>query len=218
MLCPQRRYKLDKNTGELNTFMWRCRKKACYTCMEISANETARRIIRFVGNTPCHHLMLSMHRCHRPLHEANDELHAAMKKLMRTMCWRNNIKAGVWFYGLDFNLEGGVWGPHIHLIIQSDGFNMREIESAWQAILLNSWVAAFDRLPRISDRHKMIRYCARQRVTILDAISAEPDVIREYERAVYRRRLAGVFGSWFKKLRLTKPKPKRRTTTTTIST
>lgn len=190
---------IDPQTGEFRFVAWRCKRSTCRECTAHKARRHAEAILNYPDTRPSRHLLLTLARCPRPLHESVELLFSSFHTLKKRKLWRAGVRGGVRIFGCEFDTSTGIWGPHLHLIVVTSGLEVSEVQAAWHEITGGSWKADLTQELETVDRIRTIRYCAGQ---IVQSLDHDPVARREYALALRGRRLSQPIGDWYGRLRL----------------
>ena len=199
--CPRRLYSKDELTGKWTVATWYCKKSTCDPCARWKAGRQAERILRFIGGRPCHHVVLTLQRTDEPLRRQLKQLLKSFTKLKKRRCWTRNIRGGARFIHVDHDGFNGIWGPHMHLILEAENLPSHLFEQAWSKITEGSWVT-WDRridMDDYLDRGSSVGYASN--VPFLK-YRDDPVQVAAFGKGVKNVRLSAVLGGWRGKLKL----------------
>jgi hypothetical protein len=180
-----------------------CGRHDCRDCADKRVRRNQRTVLEFLGNRPCHHLVLTIRRrSHVPLKRLLKHMGASFRKLKQRPKWRRSIAGGVWFLECTFDEENQRWGPHLHVLIEAEHPPVSWIKASWLAVTGDSWeVDCSVVLPKVESRKSAVCYASK---LAYGQFANNPEALSEYFAALKGKRKAQPFGEWYGKLLLSR--------------
>lgn len=125
-------------------------------------------------------------------------LYASFRQLRRRVAW-NTIIGGAWFLDLTYNATAQHWHPHLHLIVEAEGFNVSDIQHRWLKLTGGS-VYHSPLTPTADDTDRLTAYHTLP-PHLKDGAKGKTfatisSLRQEYAVAVKGKQLYRCFGSW----------------------
>jgi len=85
-------------------------------------------------------------------------LYESFQVLRRQKLWKQSVRGGVWFFQLTMNSTTQEWHPHIHVLVDSDYINKKDLSKLWFKITHDSFIVD---VRKVEDPEKAAEYVAR---------------------------------------------------------
>lgn len=188
-----------ENPNDWKLIVWFCNRHGCSDCATRRSKRHGRAVFEYVGERPCHHLILTIARDHAPLRSLLDHLRRSFRTLNRRPMWKRSIIGGIWFLDCTYDENADKWGPHLHLIVEAES-TPPWITAAWWEITGDSWVTEVRQLEEgTRSRAGSIFYASKVAYT---QFAHNESAMSEYLQAVKGKRKCQPFGKWYRSLRL----------------
>lgn len=139
-------------------------------------------------------LTLTLRHSPTPLSDQIDRLYAAFSTLRRRKSWTGNCVGGAAFLEVKLSAKDGLWHPHLHILLEGQWWDAREISREWHAVTGDSSIVDITRPRVIEDVCRYaVGYCTK---TVDASIWLIPDKLDECVCALRGRRMCLTFGTW----------------------
>lgn len=172
----------------------RCRDRMCPTCQAFRAGEVRRRLSACLSKANSVRLLtLTMKQASPRVGECVDALLNAFRSLRKLKAWRQHVKGGAYVVETTRGTSGDRWHVHLHLLIEGDFWQQKDIAAAWSSVVGSQSVVD---IRAVHEREKAVMYVSKYISKGVDERAWSVDAIREYATGMHRRRLMGTFGKW----------------------
>jgi hypothetical protein len=193
------------DTGDLGVWMARCKDRCCPRCQVHRSRVAAGRFEAAVRlmDAP-RHVVLTAPRVSAPLADQLRSLRGALRRLRRSVWWRDRCVGGVYAIEITRGRDGRGWHPHIHLVVDGEWMHQGDLQRAWESAVLEhgAWsdaepgARAIAWIGAVHSRGKTARYIAKYIAKPADVASWSPWAIREYAAACRGMRFLDTFGRY----------------------
>ena len=178
--------------GKPSVHLARCRDRMCPLCSRARSRESGHRVhdICKKMDDP-RFLTLTMPHSSDSLAAQLDRVMSTFRELRKTDAWCKYVTGGVWSLEVTYNVNKQEWHPHIHVLIDGDYFPQPEIKAEWSKIHRQECIVD---VRRPGSRRDAARYIAKYVSKGVELTTWPWDVVREYAKAIKRRRTIHTFG------------------------
>lgn len=171
-----------------------CHHALCEPCrQERSAKIRSSLHLLCLGRT-IRFLTLTLKHNDTPLCDQIDRLYRSFSVLRRRKSWKEHCVGGAAFLDLKISEKDDRWHPHLHVLVEGEWWDVKEISSEWLAVTGDSSIVDITRPRVIEDVCRYaVGYCTK---TIDAAIWLRPDRLDEAIVALKGRRMCLTFGTW----------------------
>jgi len=170
----------------------RCKCRLCPLCFKARCRSVFIKILhlvqtfdsaRFITLTPVSNDL--------PLRQQISDMRAAFAKLRRTKRWKSKVINGVYTIEITYNRKTKRWHPHLHLIVDGEYYEKRELSRDWLQATGNASIVAIKSCP---SRKNVAKYISSY-VSKSSDISSFPKAKQvEWSLATHGQRLVQTFG------------------------
>lgn len=180
--------------GELFLQCDRCHDRWCVPCGVEKARVISDKLIWAMERDRTR--LVTLTRKHSPtaLTDQIDSIIVCFNRLRTRSWWTQRVRGGASFMEIKLSERSGMWHVHMHLVIDSDYLDQRELSQEWLAVTQDSSIVDVRLVPENSD---VARYVTKYVTKPADAsVYAVAERLDEMIVALRGRRLVSTFGTW----------------------
>lgn len=181
-------------TGELGLVSNTCHDRWCEVCGRERAAVIAENAFHAVKGEVVRFVTLTLKHSPTSLSDQLDRINASFNRLRERRWWKDRVRGGAAFLEVKLSEKSGLWHPHLHLIIDSDFLDQRELSQEWLGVTGDSSIVD---VRLIRDFGGVAAYVTKYVTKPASAeVYAVPERLDEMILAMRGRRLCATFGSW----------------------
>lgn len=197
---------IDRNleTDKLRTVANYCHDRFCLPCATARARLAADVVACHCAGRRVRFLTLTLKHQPLPLATTIDRLFRSFTALRHRQDWIAHVTGGVAFLEIKPALDGSGWHPHLHVLIEGDFWDQRDIARAWHEITGDSFIVD---IRQVKSAPEVAAYVAKYASKPgCKELYDHPAALAEAVIALKGRRLMTTFGAW-RALKLQPEKP-----------
>lgn len=171
-----------------------CHHALCEPCRQERAAKIRSSLFGLCQGRTVRFLTLTLRHSPTPLADQIDRLYRSFSVLRRRKAWTDNVVGGAAFLEVKISDKDGLWHPHLHILLEGQWWDCREISKEWHAVTGDSTIIDITR-PRVVEDvcRYAVGYCTK---TVHASIWHLPDKLDECVCALKGRRMCLTFGTW----------------------
>lgn len=182
-----------KETGQVKVEANSCRLRWCPVCAEAKQLRIRQEVSKWLKSfQKPRFVTLTLSHSSLSLAVQIKHLYKAFRLLRTHKQIAKKIRGGVWFFQVKLGKKDGCWHPHLHVLVDSNYINQKELSLEWLVSTGNSYIVD---IRAVKDPGKVADYVSRY--------CAKPCRLSDFERAnrieiatvLHGKRLCGCFGS-----------------------
>lgn len=171
-----------------------CRHALCEPCRQERAAKIRASLHDLCVGRTVRFLTLTLKHNDTPLADQIDRLYRSFSVLRRRKSWLDNCDGGAAFLEVKISERDGRWHPHLHILLEGQWWDAKEISSEWHKVTGDSSIIDITRPRVIEDVCRYaVGYCTK---TVDAGIWLIPDKLDECICALKGRRMCLTFGTW----------------------
>jgi hypothetical protein len=171
-----------------------CHHALCEPCRQERAAKIRSSLHALCLGRTVRFLTLTLRHSPTPLSDQIDRLYQSFGTLRRRKSWTSNCVGGAAFLEVKLSAKDGRWHPHLHILLEGQWWDAREISREWHAVTGDSSIIDITRPRVIEDVCRYaVGYCTK---TVDASIWLIPDKLDECVCALRGRRMCLTFGTW----------------------
>lgn len=195
----------------------RCHDRMCTPCAVAKSWEIREKLMNQLDRGTHKFITLTLFsKPEEPLASCIDRLYAGFKSLRRLKTWDSAVLGGVAFLEITRGDNtkgrpracpadttstqparatlGGRWHAHLHVIADATFISKAELSVAWRAATTDSYIVDIE----VAGGQATARYVTKYVTKALHgSVFQHPELLDEFVLALYGRRLATTFGTWY---------------------
>lgn len=171
-----------------------CRHPLCEPCRQERAAKIRANLYVLCIDKEIRFLTLTLRHSDTALTAQLDRLYRSFSLLRRRKEWAQNVKGGAAFCEVKISERDGLYHPHLHILIEGQWWEHKEISRLWHEITGDSTVVDITR-PRVIEDvcAYAVGYCTK---SIHSSCFTDPDRLDEVQVSLRGRRMCLTFGEW----------------------
>ena len=183
----------NSETGKIKVVANACRLRWCPVCAQAKQyhiRETVSEWLR--GVTKPRFLTLTCSHSSDALAVQIDHLYKSFRLLRQHKAISRKIRGGIWFFQLKLSTRDHCWHPHLHILLDSNYIDQKELSLEWMRTTGNSYIVD---IRAIKDPHKISDYVSRYCAKPCKLSDFDSDNRIEIATTLHGKRLCGGFGT-----------------------
>lgn len=171
-----------------------CHHALCEPCRQERAAKIRATLHALCFGRTVRFLTLTLRHSQTPLSDQIDRLYRSFGTFRRRKSWTENCVGGAAFLEVKLSSTDGLWHPHLHILLEGQWWDSKEISKEWHAVTGDSSIIDITR-PRVVEDvcRYAVGYCTK---TVDAGIWLIPDKLDECVCALRGRRMCLTFGTW----------------------
>lgn len=184
----------DQKSGEVSLTSNGCRDRWCEACGRDRAATVGVNAVHLVRGQVTRFITLTLKHSRTPLKDQVDRLYRSFLLLRKRAWWLQRVRGGAAFAEIKLSSRDGLWHPHLHVIVDSEWMEQRELSAEWMAITGDSSVVDIRLVRDSGSAAKYVtKYVTKPAST---EVYASLQHLQELMIALKGRRLCTTFGTW----------------------
>jgi hypothetical protein len=182
-----------KITGQVKVQANSCRLRWCPVCAEAKQLRIRDAVSKWLkGFTKPRFITLTCSHSSDTLDVQIDNLYRSFRLLRTHKQISKKLRGGVWFFQLKRGKKDHCWHPHLHVLVDSDYINQKELSLEWLRTTGNSYIVD---IRAVKDPGKVADYVSRYCAKPCRLSDFETSDRLEIATVLHGKRLCGTFGS-----------------------
>lgn len=171
-----------------------CKSRWCEPCMEKRSRVIRENMAVLLTGKTVRFVTLTLRHSNTRLTDQIDRLYRSFLELRRRTFWKGNVEGGAAFLEVKVSERDGMWHPHLHVIVQGQWMDARELSREWHSVTGDSSIVD---IRSVDDADKVAGYVTKY-VTKPAHLSVFKDLdkLDEMMVSLRGRRLLTTFGTW----------------------
>lgn len=182
-----------KETGKVKVVANSCRLRWCPVCAEAKQLRIRDAVSKWLRSvTKPRFITLTCSHSANGLDVQIQHLYKSFRLLRTHKGITRKIRGGIWFFQLKLGKRDHCWHPHLHVLVDSDYINQKELSLEWMATTGNSFIVD---IRAVKDPGKVADYVSRYCAKPCRMSDFEEDNRHTIATVLHGKRLCGAFGS-----------------------
>lgn len=172
----------------------KCHNRMCIPCGNDRAALITENLAQILDAKHTRFMTFTLRHSQTPLRDQLHRLRHSFNMLRRHKSWKESVRGGAAFLEVKISEKDGMWHPHLHLMVEGQFWDQREISREWHCVTGDSSIV---HIKAMDDVAAMARYVTKY-VTkpASKEIFCDAEKLDEFICAMKGQRLCFTFGSW----------------------
>jgi hypothetical protein len=171
-----------------------CHDRFCVPCQTTRARRLVAVTTELIKDRTPRFVTLTLRASRTPLADQLKRLYASFNALRRRVWWRSLVTGGAAFVEVKLGRGSGLWHPHLHVLVEGDYLDQRQLSREWHAVTGDSSIVDVRAIPDAQMRASYV--CKYVTKPAPADVYLTPAALDEMVIALKGRKLVFCFGTW----------------------